>query len=82
MPVVSYQYGRVSAAVFANAVKTKDGRILDIPRLDLRRSYRNAKGDWESTHSLGVSDLLPAALALMKCYEHLASNGQPEEDTD
>ena len=69
-PVATFRYGSVSAAVFTNTV-SKGGKTFDVHAVSVRRSYRNAQGEWEQTHSLRAADLLPTALALQKCYEFI-----------
>jgi hypothetical protein len=66
-PIASFRFGNVSAAIFP--VRVKDGTVMDV---SIRRSYKDADGAWKHTHSLAQEDLLPAALALTKCYEHIA----------
>ena len=72
-PVVSIRYGNVSVAAFANEAKTKDGKTFEAYNVSIRRSYK--KGDqWEHTHSLRRSDLLPAAQALTECFQILSGS--------
>jgi hypothetical protein len=80
-PVGSFRFGSVSAAVFTNRVTTQGGKTLDVFNVSLRRSYRNAGGEWEHTHTLRTADLLPAAYALLKCYDFIAeANGSDDEE--
>ena len=67
-PVAVFRFGSVSAAVFVEHV-TKGDRPVALLNVSLRRAYRDAQDVWQHTHSLRADDLLPAALALMKCYE-------------
>lgn len=70
-PIARFGFESVSAAIFTESVKTKGGRTVDVYNVSLRRSYQNAEGDWANTHTLRRADLLPAGLALMKCYEFI-----------
>ena len=80
-PTATFRFGPVSAAVFTNDVKLPSGKTITVANVTLRRSYRNTEGVWEHTHTLRVSDLLPAALALTKCYESIAdANGSDERE--
>ena len=81
-PTFTCRFGQVSAAVFTNQVKLQSGKTANIPNVTLRRSFRNAQGDWEHTHSLRASDLLPAELALTRCYEHLADAASTYEERE
>lgn len=67
-PTIAFRFGRVSAAVFSETTKT--GTAMHV---SLRRSYRDADGAWQHTNVLQPADLLPAALALTRCYEHIAA---------
>jgi hypothetical protein len=79
-PVAIFRYGHVSAAVFANKVKSKSGGTADAYSVSVRRSYRAEDGEWGSSHSLRPADLLPAALALQKCYEFVAEADAPDDE--
>ena len=70
-PIARFGFESVSAAVFMEFVKTKGGRTVDVYNVSLRRSYQDAEGEWANTHTLRRADLLPATLALMKCYEFI-----------
>jgi len=78
-PVATFRYGGVSAAIFTDKVKTKNGKSLDVYNVSLRRSYRKADGQWSPSRSLRSADLLPASLALQKCYEFLNDVQDVEE---
>ena len=79
-PVASFRYGHVSAAVFANQVKNKSGGTADAYSVSVRRSYRTEQGEWANSHSLRPADLLPAALALQKCYEFIAEADATDDE--
>ena len=79
-PTAVFRFGAISAAVFTNQVKLQSGKTATVANVTLRRSYRSGE-TWEHTHSLRAQDLLPAALALTRCFESLAdaANGNDEE---
>ncbi len=81
-PVASFRYGNVSAAIFTNEVKSKEGNTFDVHNVSVRRSYRDGKGDWAQTHTLRATDLLPAALALQECYRFLANDADTDRDDE
>jgi len=81
-PDVAYRYGSVSAAVFPTEVKTKDGTRQAL-QVSLRRSYKDSEGAWQhKSITLWQDDLLPAALALQKCYEFLAEPAAKDDAAD
>jgi len=77
-PVAVFRFENVSAAIFADSAKTKDGQTIEKFNVSVRRPYRTKAGEWEHTHTLHRGDLLPAALGLLKCYEYI--NGSHESD--
>ena len=64
-PLYAVSYRGVSAAVFADS---RDQATLNVT---LRKSYRDAEGKWQHTHTLKTDDLPAAVLALQKVYEWL-----------
>lgn len=70
-PLAVFRFESVSAAVFADSVKTAKGTIPS-SAVSVRRSYRDEDGTWQHTHTLRAGDLLPAAFALMKAYDFIA----------
>jgi len=78
-PVAIFKFGSVSAAVFADEVKTAKGTAT-VHNVSLRRSYQDAQKAWHSTHTLRPRDLLPASFALLKCYEFIAGASDDEEE--
>ena len=80
-PVATFQYGRLSAAVFGNTAKTPNGDPVTVYSVSLRRSYRNAQQGWEYSHNLRASDLLPAAYLLQRCFNYLLDDAD-EADLD
>jgi len=71
-PVATVRYGHVSAAIFAEQTILPTGMTITQHNVSLRRSYRDpTSGAWKHTHTLGAGDLLPAALALTKCFEFI-----------
>jgi hypothetical protein len=77
-PVAVFRFGSVSAAVFTDEVKTRSGKVSTVSRVSVRRSYKNAEGAWEHTHTLQPGDLLSAAYALTKAYDFIATKGDEE----
>jgi hypothetical protein len=79
-PLATFRFENVSAALFTKEVTTQGGEKVDVFHVSLRASYRTADGEWKYTHSLNSRDLLPAALALMKCYDCVNdAKGIPDE---
>lgn len=79
-PVATFRFGQISAAVFPNQVKLPSGKNATLHSVSLRRSYRNAEGKWEHTHSLRSGDLLPAAFVLTKCAEYVSESHDSDSE--
>lgn len=71
-PVAIFRFGDVSAAIFSDEVKTKDGRTFRVENVSLRRSFKDEKGEWHQTTGLRQDDLLLGAFALTKCFDFIA----------
>ncbi len=78
-PTIAFQYGSLSAAIFADKVKLQSGKTVTICHVSLRRSYKTDAG-WQTSQSLRMSDLLPAAYLMARCFAHLAEAGASDED--
>lgn len=70
-PLAVFRFEDVSAAVFPVQLKTERGPVT-LLNVSLRKSYKDADGKWQHSHTLHAGDLLPAALALTKAYEFVA----------
>ena len=81
-PAAVYRFGSISAAVFEEHIKTADGSPKTVMNVSLRRSFRDASGAWQHTHSLRAGDLLPAALALTRCYESIAAARSSDDERE
>lgn len=79
-PVATMRYGSLSAAVFRNPVKTKDGRTVHSYTVSLRRSYQQ-DGQWAQTHTLHDEDLLAAAHALERSYDFITEAKAADVET-
>jgi hypothetical protein len=71
-PVATFRYAGVSAAIFADQAESKAGDTFTRYSVTVRRSYKNAAGQWAHTHTFRGSDILVASHALRECYEWIA----------
>lgn len=69
-PEKKFRIGTVTATVWLNKAKTAEER--DFYTVNLARSYKDKKGEWQETNSLNARDVLNAVLVLQKAYEHIA----------
>ena len=70
-PEKKFSTGAISATVWLNAGKDKNGQPVPYRTVTLQRRYKDPKGTWQSANSLRVNDLPRASLVLQKAFEYL-----------
>ena len=70
-PERKFSTGAISATIWKNSGKAKDGSSVEFNTITLQRRYQDKNGDWQSTSNLRINDLPRASLVLEKAYEHL-----------
>jgi len=76
-PEKSFKCGGCEAAVFENEV-LKGGKTIAIKKVAFQKRYKNANGEWDSTHSLDINEIPKAILVLNKAYEYLVARNDDE----
>ena len=71
MPEKKFSTGALSATVWENQGKSKDGEEISFRTVTFQRRYKDKNGDWQSTTNLRLNDLPRASLVLQKAYEYL-----------
>ena len=72
MPEKKFVAGSISATVWTNYGKTRDGEEISYRSVTLQRKMKNEKGEWESTNIFRLNDVPKAVLVLDKAFEYLA----------
>lgn len=80
-PVKKFKAGAISATIWENQSKNKQGESITYKSISFDRNYKDAQGNWQTTNSLRTADLPRAALVLNKAYEFLTLNN-PESEVD
>lgn len=73
----------VSATIWSNEGKGKNGEPVNYRTISLERNYKDKDGKWKSTNSFRITDIPKAVLVLNKAYEYLLINddeSKVEED--
>jgi len=70
-PEKKFSTGAISATVWKNEGKSKDGTEREFNSVSLERRYKDKDDKWQSTTSLRVSDLPKVALVANKAFEYL-----------
>jgi len=81
LPIKKFKAGAISATIWENQSKSKQGEAITYKSVSFERNYKDANGQWQKTSSLRMSDLPKAALVINKAYEFLALNN-PETDDE
>lgn len=63
--------GLISASIWKNRGKSREGKEMDFYSTSLQRRYRDENGEWKTAASFGVMDLPRAVLTLQKAFEYL-----------
>ncbi|MFH1211678.1 MAG: hypothetical protein V1659_01995 [Candidatus Woesearchaeota archaeon] len=71
-PEKKFRAGAISATVWENKGKSKDGKEVVYRTVSFDRNYQDKDGNWKTTNSLRSSDLPRAILVLNKAFEYLA----------
>lgn len=77
LPERKFRAGGITATIWCNTIKTKDGRDADVRTVKFERSYKDKESEeWKTTNSLRAMDLPKAVVVLNKAYEYIVLNGQ------
>ena len=84
MPEKKFSTGVISATIWNNQAKLKNGQPAEYKTISLQRRYKDKSDQWQSTTHLRVNDLPKAALVLNKAYEYLVlretAGSEPDKD--
>ena len=70
-PTQVFKAGGVKASIWENTVK-RNGQDVVVPSVQIDRTYKDAKDEWQHTNSFGVRDLPKVQLVAAKAFEHLS----------
>lgn len=84
-PVKKFQAGGISAAVWKNKTKLKDGKEIETLSVTVERRYKDSNDEWNNSSSFRLNDVPKLMLVLSKSYNYMASktednNGVVEEE--
>jgi hypothetical protein len=82
LPEKKFRAGAISATVWKNTTRSKDGKSVEYKTISIQRSYTDKSGAWQSTSSMRLNDLPKAALVINKAYEYLALKEQSGSGSD
>jgi len=76
IPEKRFSTGVVTATVWQNQGKGRNGEVVGYRTVSLQRRYKDKNGVWQTANSLRVNDLPKASLVLQKAYEYLVLREQ------
>jgi hypothetical protein len=79
-PTEKFRAGNVTATVWENKGKTKDGKEYSFFSVSVERNFKNDKDEWKSTNSFMKNDLPKLSLVVAKAFEHLSLNKDDKEE--
>jgi len=83
IPEKKFSTGVVTATVWQNQGKGRNGEETSYRTVSLQRRYKDRNGVWQSANSFRVNDLPKASLVLQKAYEYIVLREQlPSEAVD
>ena len=83
VPEKKFRAGTVSATVWQNKGKNREGEGVIFRTVSLQRGYKDREGTWKNTASLRANDLPRVTVVLQKAYEYLVmGNAQGQSDED
>ena len=78
-PVEKIRAGNVTATIWKNTNKSKDGKEYDFYSVSIERNFKNDKDEWKSTNSFMKNDLPKVELVTRKAFEFLALSDADSE---
>src|SRR3989338_9750519 len=76
VPEKKFSTGVITATVWQNAGKGKNGEVVGYRTVSLQRRYKDKSGAWQTANSLRVNDLPRASLVLQKAFEYVVLREQ------
>jgi hypothetical protein len=70
-PEKKFRAGAVSATVWLNKGKDKDGKEVEFRTVSVSRTYKDKNDEWQNTSTMRVNDLPKLGVVTSKAYEYL-----------
>src|SRR6056297_1037716 len=67
-PVAKFKAGQVSAAIWENDIKTKEGKQTTMLKATVQRRYKDSSGEWKSSDSFSRNEIPLAIFCLKRCF--------------
>ena len=81
-PEEKFRAGGITATIWKNKGKNKNGKTTEFYSVKLERRYRDNNEQWQSTDSLGINDIPKAILVLEKSFQFIAMKKKSDVEVD
>ena len=71
-PEATFRLGNVSATTWCNESKTENGS-REFRSVNLEQRYRDSEGNWQSSSSFTLDQLLRLQVCISKAIDHISS---------
>ena len=75
-PSKKFKAGAVTAAVWENEMKDRQGNKFSVYTVAFDRNYKDRDGNWKSTNSMRLNDIPKLRLVALEAYEFLVRKGK------
>lgn len=79
-PSEKFKCGNVTATIWENKAKTKDGKEYSFFNVAIERNFKNDKDEWNKSSSFMKNDLPKVELVTRKAFEYLSLNKDDKEE--
>jgi len=78
-PEKTFRAGAVSATVWKNVNKNKEGKEFDNYTISTKRGYKDKEGEWKDTNSYSAGDIGKLKLVIGQAYEYIVTLKKEEQ---
>ena len=75
-PLKKIRVGSVSATIWSNTGKKKDGAEYEYKSVSIDRNYTDENKEWKKSNSYRANDLPKVILAAQKAFEFISSKDE------
>lgn len=79
-PLETFRAGTVSATVWQNFGKNKDGKEFGFRTINVERNYKDKEDKWQKTSAMKVDDLPKVELVTRLAYEYCQTHSKDDQD--
>jgi len=77
-PLWKIRVGGMEATAWNNAMKSPSGETVDRVAVTIDRRYRDSDGNWKTSSSLSLNDLMKAEVAIRHAIDRIIGDKEGE----